>query len=190
MDQRKHTVIHEAGHAVACNELGIMNDSLSIIPNVEEGSAGGIAVEDSEEVFFVPPGTDPFSPENQAALQAWAENHAIIDYAGHAAVVVLLGMGDMSDRSAMRHGAYSDFENARKRLGNDQERMQSGKDLAVAIISARHADVVSLAEAALKHGQLDGQEVEVLLQHAQGLISQEELQTLFPHLLDKPSPRD
>ena len=113
-DHRKHTAYHEAGHAIACDELGVAHDGLSVVPDKKDGSAGRIAMEDSDDEFWIRPGTDRLSPENQAAFQAWAEDQAVIDFAGHAAVVVLLGIGDMSDESARRHGAHSDFDNARQ----------------------------------------------------------------------------
>jgi hypothetical protein len=137
------TAYHEAGHVIACDELNVLHDGLSILARAD-GTAGRAPVE-GDDGFVIPRGTDPNSPENEAGFRAWAETQSVIDYAGHAAIVVLLGPGDMGDKSAQAEGASNDFEKAAMRLGADQQRIEQAKERALAIISARRADVEKLS---------------------------------------------
>lgn len=161
MSDREETAYHEAGHVFACDELGVLHGGLSIIPR-GDGTGGRVPVE-GDDGFFVPEGIAPDSLDVEGAFCAWAEEQAVIDYAGHAGVVELLGIADMTDRSAARHGAGLDFEKARERLGGNADRLQSGKDLAVAIVAARARDVHRLARTELRHGYLDAQLVDCVL---------------------------
>jgi hypothetical protein len=118
----KITAFHEAGHAVACRHFEVLHDTIFIVRG--EGRDGSIPVE-GDNGFMVPCGTDPFSEQNERAFQAWAEQQAIIDYAGHAAVVALLRIGDMSRASAESLGAASDYDKAHERLGGSEARLHS-----------------------------------------------------------------
>jgi ATP-dependent Zn protease len=157
----RKTAYHEAGHAVAAMELGVWYDGLSIIPR-GDGTVGHVRVE-GDDGFWMPHGSDPDSPENMAKYWAWAEQQAVIDYAGHAALVVLLGIGDMSEKSAKVNGALEDFDKARERLGDDSQRIKQAKARARKIVSDRRREVRKLALAALKYGYLDGQQVDFVL---------------------------
>jgi hypothetical protein len=117
---------------------------------------------EGDDCYFIR-GTDPFSPENEAGFKAWAEEQAVIDYAGHAAVVAFLGVGDMTDGSAASYGAGSDFGKACERLGNDQERIQCAKDLAVAIVSAEGEAMRRIAEELIARGELTSDQVDWLI---------------------------
>ena len=155
---RRHVAYHEAGHAIAAEELDVQFGMITIVPNGY--SAGGVGVE-GDDGFSVE--GDAFSPENEHAFQAWAEQQSIIDYAGHAAIVVLLGIGDMSHKSALANGASDDFIKARRRLNGNRRRMDRAKARAVDIITGRVKDVHTVADALLKHQTLDSQSVEMLL---------------------------
>lgn len=157
----RETAYHEAGHVIACDEMGVHHGGLSIVPH-EDGTIGRAPV-DGDDGFYVRPGTDPFSPENEAGYRAWAEEQAVIDYAGHAAVVAALGIGSMSDESGAAHGAGEDFEKARARLGGDADRIKRAKARAVEIVTARRDDVAKLATVVLEHGYLDAQEADFAL---------------------------
>jgi len=161
MNQRKATAIHEAGHAVAAMELGVMFTIISIVPG--EGYDGRVLVEGGD-YFIMPLGTDPYSPENERAFRAWAEQQAIIDYAGHAAIVAVLGVGDMSYRSACQHGAWDDFSKASQRLRRDYRRIVAARDRAKEIVQTRKRHVRMLAQALMEQGRLDGQSAEMLLE--------------------------
>ncbi len=160
MNERKHTAFHEAGHAVAALELDVQFDGISIVPT--DHRAGRVGVED-DDGFPIHPGTDWKSPDNERAFRAWAARQAIIDYAGHAAVVVLLRVGDMSYRSAAQHGAWDDYDKASARLGRNHRRITAARERAVEIVSAREADVRKIAMALIKHGGFDSQNVDMLL---------------------------
>jgi hypothetical protein len=157
---KKEIAIHEAGHAIAAAELDVVFDDISIVTCA--GIAGRVGV-DGDQRFDVPPGVDPHSSENEEAFLAWAEKHAVIDYAGHAAIVTLLGIGDMSQRSGCEHGAHSDFRKASDRLGHDRHRMQNAKTKAVQIVSDRAADIRTIANALVEHGHLDAQQIHRIL---------------------------
>src|SRR2546425_9383933 len=114
------TAYHEAGHAIAALELGILFDTVSIVPG--QGRLGSVKVE-GDDGWFAPPGTDPDSPQNKKAFSKWAEEQAVIDYAGQAAVVALSGTGSMSAKSAAAQGAADDFAKARTGLSGDPRKI-------------------------------------------------------------------
>jgi hypothetical protein len=161
-----HAAYHEAGHAVVADTVGLTYSLASIIPNPDDGTSGGVPVE-GDDCYWVPPGTDPNSPENEAAFEEWAEEwaeeQALTDYAGHGALVALLGIGDMSDESAAAHGAGADFEKARERIGEDSERMRSLKDLAIAIVAAEAKVIRRIARQLMLRGWLDGDQIGFLI---------------------------
>jgi hypothetical protein len=154
------TPVHEAGHAVAALELNVEFGMVSIIQG--EASHGSVSVENDDGII-IPPGTDPYSPENELRYRAWAQEQAIIDYAGHAAVVVLLGIGDMSWWSARCYGAQEDFDKAKRRLGRRQKPIQAARKRAIEIVTARADDVRKLARALSEHKRLDPQQVDLIL---------------------------
>ena len=121
---------------------------------------------EGDDCFYVLPGTDPFSAENNRAYRKWAYAQSTIDYAGHAAIVALLGLGKMTYRSARAHGACSDFEKARERLGNDGRLMERAQQRALRIVSTRRftkAIHERIVPALCERGVLDPQEFEWML---------------------------
>ena len=126
------------------------------------GTAGRIGVEDGEG-FFPPPEIDPSSPEFNRLHHEWATNQAVIDFAGHAAIVALLGIGDMSHKSAIANGAGPDFEKAYERLGNEAEPIQDAKDRALQIVISRRTDIEIISDKLLELKQLDPQQVDLLI---------------------------
>jgi len=161
MTYDRSTAIHEAGHVVACLELDVAFDLISVV--ARDCLAGRVGVE-GDDGFFIPPGTDPNSPENERGFRAWAERQAIIDYAGHAALVALLGAGDMSHRSAVESGAGPDYKKASRRLGHNRRRMAAAKSRAIEIVQNRADHVREIAQWLVEHGTLDEQCVDVLLE--------------------------
>lgn len=149
----EQTAVHEAGHAVAACELEMLYDGASIVRNAEAGTLGHVPVADDEFA--------PGAPE--AKVAAWAENHAVVDYAGHAAIVVLLGIGDMSEESAFEHGASMDMENASAVCGGNESMMRRARDRAVEIVTRRRDDVRKVADALLKRNRLSAQQIDWIL---------------------------
>ena len=66
-------------------------------------------------------------------------------YGGHAAIVVLLRKGDMTDSSAKLYGAGSDFAKADSHLSNDAKRIFAVRKRAVTIVKRRREDIDRLA---------------------------------------------
>ncbi len=160
MSAIEHTAYHETGHAIASDELGVQYGRISIVPG--EGKLGSVTVEGDG---FFNPGSDPFSPESEKLFREWAEQQAVIDYAGHAAVVELLGIGDMSGESAEAEGAGCDFEKASDRLGGDPQRIEHAKTRALEIVRARADDVRKIADVLVERQRLDPQEVDCVIYH-------------------------
>ncbi len=154
------TAYHETGHAIAADELDVMYLGISIVPG--EGTLGNVPVEGDEYSPFAP-GPDP--SENEKLFREWAEQQAVIDYAGHAAVVELLGIGEMSGESAEAEGAGSDFEKASERLGGDPQRIEQCQKRALAIVRARADDVRKIADVLVERQRLDAQEVDCVIYH-------------------------
>ena len=136
---------HAAGHAIACDELGIYYENVLVADPCRR-----------PPIDYVSDGT----PEQE---RHYTLVETVIDYAGHAAVVAVLKHGDMSEWSASRSGAGQDFHKARNRLGEDGVRMVQAKALAVQIVEARHAQVRKLAKALVDQGELSIHEVDLLL---------------------------
>lgn len=164
----ERTAYHEVGHAIAADELDVEYGPMSNIPR-DDGTAGRVGVEGDD--FFSPLGGDMHSPENEQAFGAWAERQAVIDYAGYAAVVGLLGIGDMSNESAEKYGAASDFEKAHQRLAGDAKRIDQAQDRALEIVKARQEDVEKIAGLLIERGRLDSQQVDWVLSHGLPLPS-------------------
>src|SRR4051812_35841258 len=91
----ERTAHHEAAHAVIAFDLDILFLHCSIVPGEMHGTLGNVPV---QETYFPRDASD-------SEVKELAENHAVIDYAGCAAEVVLCGWGDMSDKSCMANGA-------------------------------------------------------------------------------------
>jgi len=141
MDQRQLTAYHEAGHEMAADELGVVTAGIvSIVPNPDDETLGRMA---SEVQTF--PWKSGYSPEEDAAFREVMFHDAVINYAGHAALVALLGAEDMSEDCAARHGAGQDWANAEKALGGDAARMESAKARAIDIVKARRVHIEHLA---------------------------------------------
>lgn len=138
----RRTAYHEVGHALAADEFSLLRSTPSIIPDIRDRTAGRVYVEGIG------------GPAPGANRAVWAMRQSVIDYAGHAAVVALLGRGSMSDRSAAAHGAGRDFARARERLGGDLVRIERAKRRAVAIVTARRKQAVARAELLFVQGKL------------------------------------
>lgn len=159
MSERLRTAIHEAGHVIAAMELGVYFGDVSIESDGE--TAGRVGVE-GDDCFNVPSGTDPFSEENNRLFAQWADQQATIDYAGHAAVVAILGAGRMSLRDAVRSGAGPDFSKASRRLGADRRRMAALKARAIEIVTRRREEVQRVADELLRRGTVGAQEIDFI----------------------------
>jgi hypothetical protein len=160
MNYNLHIAIHEAGHAIAAIELEIAFEMISIEPS--QDTAGRIGVEGDDGYWFGP-GRDSANPSNDKRFQQWADEQAIIDYAGHAAIVTLLGESAMNSRAAVRAGAGTDFKKASRRLGSDRRRIAAAKARALEIVGSRRDDVRKIADTLLQHGRLCAQQVDWLL---------------------------
>lgn len=161
-EETKMTAYHEAAHAVAADDLRCMFGGVTIIPDLDEGTSGTAEIDDIGE-FLVPRGMDPASPECDQLYLEWAENAAVVLYAGHAAVVSILGQSDMSDEGGASCGALSDFEKARVHLDNDPQRMARAKERAVEIVNRRRDHVEAVAHALLENGELDWDSVQRIM---------------------------
>jgi hypothetical protein len=138
----RRTAYHEVGHALAADEFDLLRGSPSIIPDLRDGTAGRVYVEGIG------------GPAPGANRAVWAMRQSVIDYAGHAAVVALLGRGTMSDRSAGAHGAGGDFARARERLGGNPVQIERAKRRALAIVRAHRKQAMALAELLFVKGRL------------------------------------
>lgn len=167
-----HTAYHEAGHWVAADELDVLTGGISIISK-DDGTAGRVGV-DNDDGFLPLPDTDPYSPENERLFHEWATTQAVIDYAGHGAVVSILGLGDMSDENAILQGGWPDFQKARERLGGDADRIADAKSRAVEIVTKRKHDIELISDKLMLLRELDSQQVDVLLAGAWSLFFSED----------------
>jgi hypothetical protein len=120
--EAKLAAYHEAGHEIAANELDVATGGVVSIIHSEDGTAGRTFTETCGQ----------------------SEN-AVICYAGHAAVVCLLGVGDMSDASACSNGARLDWEEAMVELGGDVARMEEAKAKAINIVLEHRSTIEALA---------------------------------------------
>lgn len=166
-DRERQTAVHEAGHVVARDELGHEQHFVSIEQDYAEGSAGRAVGEDRAEAF------------GDGADESVRAEEAVSSYAGHAAVVVVLGRGEMTDESAREHGAEGDLEDVRQLTLSDSA-LQAARSRAVAIVGDRRDDVELIASALLKHRRLVGQEVDAVLSRDPGFWRQ-----YFPHLFSE-----
>jgi len=153
----ERTAYHEVGHVIVADEFNVEYENLSMIPR-NDGTAGRVGVE-GDDYFSPPLGEDMHLPKSERAFRAQAEEQAVIDYAGHAAVVCLLGFGDMSNESAEKCGAGSDYEKAHQRLGGDPKRISQAQNRALEIVKTRHKDVAKIAELLIERGRLDSDQV-------------------------------
>lgn len=115
---RYHTAIHEAGHAVISEVLEMSCMGVSCVP--KKGRLGSCAADNSDS-----------SPHRKA----------IYGYAGHAAVVSILNIGTMSDRSAYYYGAKNDFTEAANDLNHDSRRMRYAKHRSLSLVR-RHCKAI------------------------------------------------
>ena len=150
VDERERSAYHAAGHAIACDELGVYYEKVAVM--CEQNACPCRR----RPIDYVADG----NPEQE---RHYTLVEAVIDYAGHAAVVALLKHGDMSEWSASQLGAGHDFRKARTRLTEDGVRMVQAKALAVEIVEARSAHVRKLAIALVDCGELSIQQVDLLL---------------------------
>jgi hypothetical protein len=160
-DEIAISAYRETGHAIACVELKVHLLSASILAG--EGYAAGRRVE-GDDGFVIAPDSDPFSRASEAGFRAWLGKQAVIDYAGHAAVVIMLGIGDMDDASANANGAGEDFDKAWLRLDGDPDQIEHCKASAVELITARHEQVSAVVAALLKRERLAADEIRVLVE--------------------------
>lgn len=159
MDRMK-TAVHESAHALVAMELDVAFHVLEIIEDPDDDCSGAVGVE-GDDAFLVAPGLTP--ERSEQLFQEWAEQQAVIDYAGHAAVVTLMNLGDMSEESADAHGAGEDFEKARTRLAGDAARITAAKRRAVEFVIRLDADIRKVANVLAQHGRLDAQQIDFVL---------------------------
>jgi hypothetical protein len=147
--------IHEAGHAIASDELEV---GWSLINIEGDGELAGWVGVEGDDGFR----DGPDEQENDQQYRLWAMEHATIDYAGQAAVVVALGGADMTWKSAAANGAGPDFEKAKARLTADQD-PQAAKACAVEIVTRRMADLEKIADAVQERRRLRIDEFDALV---------------------------
>jgi hypothetical protein len=87
---------------------------------------------------------------------------AVYSYAGHAATVLLLGVGTMGERSATASGAGADFREAAGALRHDRARMQYAKRRAGSLVRHYRERIERLARLLEEWQTVDGQFVAVL----------------------------
>jgi hypothetical protein len=140
----RHIAVHEAGHWIAAYEMGHDSEEITIVAT--DWYMGRVAAE-MEDSYFEP------GPEAR-------HNCAVILYAAHAAVVEVLGIGDMGEDSADRLGGSNDFAYAREMLGGDGPAIAAAQASAVEIVKTRRGEILALVEKLLALGRLDGQQAE------------------------------
>lgn len=154
--ERLLTAIHEAGHAVAHVRLSLSHDGAHIIPN-RDGLLGAAAGEGPEHI------DDSHT----------AESVVIACCAGYAALVAA-GHAD----EAARSGADDDFEQACQVIESWSlpGGIRAWQDRAVALMREPEnvAAVALVAEHLMQHERLDGDYVDVLVEMADGAISEGE----------------
>ena len=133
---RQRTAIHEAGHCVAADAFKLARRAPSIRC---DGSAGRVWIEEARR-----PG---------AHRDVWVMRQAVIDYAGHAAVVALLDWGSMSEASARAHGAGDDFRRARARLVGDPALIEQAKARAVQVVTSKRKAATAMADTLVAGGR-------------------------------------
>jgi len=153
------TAIHEAGHAVAFYRLfgdsWRIGHTVSIKP--EDGTAGHHAAED---LSF--DGDDELTPDQRQMF----ENEAIYACAGYAAVVAA---GYPEDEA--ENGCWSDFESAEKCSDKPLDEI---KREAVLLMQNNTQAVNRIVEELLKRKSLEFDEVEILIDVADGSATEED----------------
>jgi hypothetical protein len=143
-----------AAHALVACELGVPLDHVSVLPERDAALyyVKDAADDDSGDATFNEP-----APESLAA----------VDYAGHAATVVLRSAGNMRATSANINGTRGDFERASSRLDGNACAIEDAKFRALEIVARRHREIEHLADVIAERGTLDHAELVWLLDQAQ-----------------------
>lgn len=154
---KRHTAHHEAGHAVVAFHFAHHIREVSILRDYQNSTAGNVELEE-------------MLPTEADRLE-----RIVVCYAGHAAVVALLGLGDMSHRSAIEHGAFRDYEIADEIALNGGDK-GALKRRALALVRRERDAIRRLAAALLRHTFLDSKEVDAVLLGGPFYME------MFPHL--------
>lgn len=162
---RTHTAIHEAGHAVACLRLWETGRDTGNVTIDRTGSKLGSHL--AEEIIF--PANGPVTAEERQEF----ENEAIYSCAGYAA---LIAAG--YDEATAVLGCDPDFETADYVT---ERPLAEIKQKAVALMQRpENIKAVSrIAEELLQRTTLDYWDVEVLIEVADGNVTEEEYQTVL-----------
>ena len=155
MDDRYHTAIHEAGHAVALARFGRDQGGVSIRP--DNGTLGRAAGEGLNNIW---------SEED-------ARHIAVVDAAGYAALIVH-GL----DEDAAMAGAWEDFENVEAIIRDwlPESTVEQWKAQAVELMRdpTNVRAVGRVAEELISRGVIDAQHLPVLIELADGECSEQE----------------
>jgi hypothetical protein len=107
---------------------------------------------------------EPSSPETARAFFEAALHEAIVDYAGHIAVVALLGNANLTDESVRACGASLDWQNAKLRLYGDDQLTAYAQQQAVRLVVQHRKAIHKVAEALLEWGYLEAEQVRWLIE--------------------------
>jgi hypothetical protein len=149
---RKKVAYHEAGHYVANRIFERAVEEVSIIPDYEAGTAGHVS----------PEGITPLDEEE--AKRILREN-AIMWYAGHASVCAFFPSPkrNMTIASAFAHGAESDWELAKGKLGGRGKHNRSWQQKALALVRKHRIGIERLAKELLRYGRMNSDLGDVLI---------------------------
>jgi hypothetical protein len=130
-----------AAHAMVACELQVPLDHVSVLPE-----------RDATLYFVRDDGSD-----------VAAETLATVDYAGHAATVVLRTTGNMRFASANAAGTQPDFARAARRLDENPAAIEDAKFRALEIVARRQPEIERLADIIADRGTLGYDELVWLL---------------------------
>ncbi|MGW8311123.1 MAG: hypothetical protein ACWGNB_08680 [Thiogranum sp.] len=151
------TAIHEAGHAIAHYRLDIFQGNVSIEPDPKKNTLGRLTAEGEEDVW----------------TREDAQSQVLALYGGYAALLAAGYPQDVAERVAR-----SDFETAEQlikswELGTPDE--WQTKSIELMAQPGNVAAVRRLADQLLQDRTVDGQLIDVLIDVADGKITEAEL---------------
>jgi hypothetical protein len=153
--ERKHTAYHEAGHAVANSRLGVLQAVATIKPS--DGTLGRVVSEGKDHV-----------------CDAEDAHKQVLCYCAGYAALIAAGYSN----EAAKQGADDDFENIAEIIetwalpGTFDEYQSQSVTLMRNPENIRAVDFV--AKALMKHETLNDDYMDVLLERADGNVSEEE----------------
>ena len=162
MIEQNKTAIHEAGHAVACYRLfgdDRYGGRLTIVPRGDL-----LGSHRAEELVF--DGTEEVTAEERQAF----ENEAIYSCAGYAA---MLAVGYAEEEALA--GCEADFEKA-ERVCNVRLYVSKEKAIALMMQPQNIAAVARVAGELLSRSTLEWEEVEILIDVADGEATEQDYQ--------------